>query len=208
VSSRVARSIGCIALAKSVVIIRRMASRDDESWNVLAVATRGETGKALELLAEYGRFRTGGYPQVIVGTVERAGGASSLLDGIEPLVADRGRTAGVLDRVVPVEEAVSFVRDDVTETLCEALEPHAGRLCGRTFYVRAHLRGLKGRIEHPAVERALGDFLHEFARKAGEPPKVRFDDPDFVVVAEVVGRRVGYGFLGRDERSAPLVTVR
>ena len=114
----------------------------------------------------------------------------------------------MIDRIVPVEEAVSFVRDDVTETLCEALEPRASRLCGKTFYVRVHLRGLKGRIEHPAVERALGDFLSEFAGRAGAPPKVSFKDPDVVVVAEVVGRRVGYAFLGREERSTDLVRVK
>ena len=185
-----------------------MRSRDDESWNVLAIGARGETGKALAILGETGRFRTGGYPQVLIGNVARAGGDAALLDGLGELVRDPERTGGVLDRIVPVEEAVSFVRDDVTETLCEAMESRAPRLCGKTFYVRVHLRGLKGRIEHPAVERALGDFLTEFAGRAGDPPTVRFRDPDVVVVAEVVGRRVGYAFLGREERSTHLIKVK
>jgi tRNA(Ser,Leu) C12 N-acetylase TAN1 len=180
--------------------------RDDEEWNVLAIATRGETGKALALLGEVGKFRTGGYPQVIVGTVDRGGG--DLLAGISELAAGGDRTTGILDRLVPVEKAVSFPGDDVTETLCEKLEPLAPRLCGRTFYVRSHLRGMKGRIEHPAVERALGDFLTEYAMRAGAAPKVTFTDPDFVVIVEVVGRRVGYAFLGREERSPTLVRVR
>lgn len=186
-----------------------MASRrDDEDWNVLAICTRGETGKALALLGGVGRFRTGGYPQVLIGQVARPGGKADLMAGLEGLADGGEHCAGVLDRLVPVEDAVSFARDDVTETLCERFEPLAARLCGRTFYVRAHLRGLKGRIEHPAVERALGDFLSEFAARAGEPPKVSFRDPDVVVVVEVVGRRVGYAFLGRDQRSLPLVRVK
>lgn len=184
-----------------------MARRDDdEDWNVLAIGARGETGKALALLGEIGRFRTGGYPQVLVGTVARPGGRDDLATAIREL--DIGRAEGVLDRLVPVEEAVHFVRDDVTETLCERLEPLAGRLCGKSFYVRSHLRGLKGRIEHPAVERALGEFLFEFASRAGDPPTVRFADPDVIVVVEVVGRRAGYGFLGREVRALPLVKVR
>ena len=113
-----------------------------------------------------------------------------------------------MDRIIPVEDAVSFPRDDVTETLCEIFEPLASRLCGKAFYVRAHLRGMKGRIEHPAVERGLGDFLVEFATRAGAPPSVRFRDPDIVVVVEVVGRRVGYAFLTREERSQALVNVK
>lgn len=185
-----------------------MARRDDEDWNVLAIGTRGETGRALALLGEVGRFRTGGYPQVLVGTVARPAGRDDLAAGIAGLASDAARTTGALDRLVPVEEAVHFVRDDVTETLCERLEPLAPRLCGKSFYVRSHLRGLKGRLEHPAVERALGEFLWEFASRAGEPPSVTFRDPDVVVVVEVVGQRVGYGFLDRSVRSLPLVTVR
>jgi tRNA(Ser,Leu) C12 N-acetylase TAN1 len=186
-----------------------MASRrDDEDWNVLAICTRGETGKALALLGKVGRFRTGGYPQVLLGQVPREAGKADLLAGLEDLAGGGESCAGILDRLVPVEDAVSFPRDDVTETLCERLEPLASRLCGKTFYVRAHLRGLKGRIEHPAVERALGDFLYEFASRAGDPPKVRFQDPDVVLIVEVVGRRVGFAFLGREERSRAMVRVR
>lgn len=174
---------------------------------MLVICTRGKTGSALALLAGAGRFRTGGYPQVLVGTVARPRGKGDLLAGIESLAAGQA-CDGIIDRIVPMEEAVPFVRDDVTETLCEALEPLASRLCGKSFYVRAHLRGLKGRVEHPALERALGDFLSEFAARAGTPPSVRFRDPDVVVVVEVVGRRVGYAFLGREERAAPLIRVR
>lgn len=182
--------------------------RDDEDWNVLAIATRGETGKALALLGEVGRFRTAGYPQVLIGRVARGEDRDDLLTGLGPLVADAERCEGVVERIVPMEDAVSFPRDDVTETLCELFEPLAARLSGKSFYVRTNLRGLKGRIEHPTVERALGDFLYEFATKAGAPPSVTFRNPDYVVMVEVVGRRVGYAFLTREHRSNPLVRVK
>lgn len=182
--------------------------RDDEDWNVLAICARGETGKALALLGQVGRFRTAGYPQVLIGQVPRPAGKVDLLAGLGDLAGGGEACEGILDRLVPVEDAVSFPRDDVTETLCECLEPLASRLCGKTFYVRAHLRGMKGRIEHPAVERALGDFLSEFAARAGDPPKVQFKDPDVVVIVEVVGRRVGYAFLTREDRDPALVRVK
>lgn len=175
---------------------------------MLAIAARGKTGKALGLLGEVGRFRTGGYPQILLGCVERPGGAGDLLGGLDELLASPERCQGIVDRVLPVEDSLPFARDDVTETLCERFEPLAPRLCGRSFYVRAHLRGLKGRLEHPAVERALGDFLYEFAMKAGAQPTVRFRDPDVIVLVEVVGRRVGYAFLDREHRRGPLVHVK
>ncbi|HEY2775116.1 MAG TPA: THUMP domain-containing protein [Candidatus Binatia bacterium] len=187
-----------------------MARRDDEDWNVLVICSRGRTGAALSLLAKIGRFRTGGFPQVLIGTVARSGSAAGdgLLEGIEELAAADPPWPDAVDRVLPVENAVSFVRDDVTETLCEHFEPLAARLCGKTFYVRSHLRGLKGRIEHPAVERALGDFLYEKASSAGAAPKVSFKDPDFIVAVEVVGRRAGFAFLSREVRSRPMVRVK
>jgi len=114
-----------------------------------------------------------------------------------------------VQRIVPVEAAPAFSADDVTETVCEHLEPLALRLAGKSFFVRAKLRGLKGRLEHPVVERAVGAFLVGFSSAAGgEPARVAFDDPDEVVVLEVVGRRVGYAFLDRALRASPLVSVR
>jgi len=181
--------------------------RDDADWNVLAVGAQGRTGEALAVLSRFGRFRTGGYPQVLLGTVERRS-PEALGDGLGELLAADAVAPLPLERLCPVEDAVPFPRDDVTETLCEHFESRAARLCGKTFYVRASLRGLKGRLEHPAVERALGDFLYERASAAGAPPKVRFSDPDIVVVVEVVGRRVGFAFLDREMRAGPLVRVR
>lgn len=181
--------------------------RDDEDWNVLAVCRRHRTGAALSALSSLGRFRTAGYPQVLVGTAARGVGAAPF-DGIEDLAEGRGAFADLFERVLAVEEALGFVRDDVTETLCEAFEGFGPRIAGRSFYVRVHLRGLKGRLEHPAVERALGEFLFEKAAAAGAAPTVRFRDVDVTVVAEVVGRRVGYAFLDREARARALVHVR
>lgn len=170
----------------------------------------GVTGRTLAALARFGRFRTGGYPQVVLGVVDRsrAGQAATLTAGIEEVAAGASPFDELLERVVPVESAVLFRRDDVTETLCERLEGSGPRLAGRSFHVRSHLRGLKGRVEHPAVERALGAFLGELAERAGAPARVTFDDPDVIVAVEVAGQRVGYAFLDRDLRSSRLVRAK
>ncbi|HYC53924.1 MAG TPA: THUMP domain-containing protein [Candidatus Binatia bacterium] len=181
---------------------------DGEDWNVLVIGKQGFTGRALNALDRLGRFRTAGYPQVLIGMVDRPEGDASGLDAILPAARGEGDYGELLERIVPVEKAVVFARDDVTEVMCVALEPLAARLCGKSFHVRAHLRGLKGRLEHPAVERALGAFLVEQARRAGPSPTVRFADADVIVAVEVVGRRVGYAFLTREMRGAPLVRAR
>lgn len=167
----------------------------------------GVTGRILAALAPVGRFRTGGYPQVLLGVVTRGPG-EPLATGIEDLVAGRPPFDELLERVVPVERAIRFVREDVTETLCEEMEGAGPRLSGKSFHVRAHLRGLKGLVEHPAVERALGGFLFDRAEETGAPARVTFEDPDVIVAVEVAGQRVGYAFLDRDLRASSRVRVK
>jgi tRNA(Ser,Leu) C12 N-acetylase TAN1 len=109
-------------------------------------------------------------------------------------------------RIIPIERTSRFERDDVTETLCESLgaaEPLAG-----SFYVRARLRGLDGRLEARAVERAVGGFLLDRAASLGLLASVGFDDPDLVVSVEVLGCQVGYGVLDRTVRLLPFVRPR
>ncbi len=170
----------------------------------------GVTGRTLAALSRFGRFRTGGYPQVILGVVDRTGDGSpaTLADGIEELIAAEPPFDDLLERVVPVERSVLFRREDVTETLCEELNDCGPRLAGRSFHVRTHLRGLKGRVEHPAVERALGAFLSERAQASGVAARVTFNDPDIIVAVEVAGQRVGYAFLDRELRNSGRVRVK
>ncbi len=160
------------------------------------------TGRAIEALAGLGRFRNTRYPQVLVGSIPEPAADQ---------VAAYGRVAELaacLERLLPLERSLPFERADVTETLCAALESEAERVAGASFYVRARLRGLEGLLEARAVERAIGGFLVERTSGLGRPATVRFDDPDFVLMIEVVERRVGYGFLDRRVRSVPLVRPR
>jgi tRNA(Ser,Leu) C12 N-acetylase TAN1 len=98
--------------------------------------------------------------------------------------------------------------DDVTETLCAALADGGARVAGKRFYVRCRLRGLESRLESRAVERAIGAYLVELAALTGTPAKVSFDDPDVVVLIEVIGDTVGYAFLGSRAIQSPLVRPR
>jgi len=158
------------------------------------------TGECLARLRALGSFSGTRYPAVVAGSV--AGDAATV---IREAYRTRLELFAAVERIVPVEESVAFERDDVTERLCEALEGAGSRLAGRSFYVRARLRGLKGRVEHQAVERALGAFLLERAEAAGQAARVRFADTDVVVAVEVLGSTVGYAYLDRELRAIDLV---
>lgn len=162
------------------------------------------TGRVLESLGRFGRFMPSPYPSVIVG---RTHGDDALAD-FTALREDSPAHFEHVRKIMPVECVVPFVRDDVTESLCTALDGQGERLVDKSFYVRVRLRGLKGRLETQAVERAIGAFLVEAAERAGGSASVRFDDPDVVVVAEVVGKTVGYAFLERACRDPELLRSR
>jgi tRNA acetyltransferase TAN1 len=176
---------------------------DARPFNVVASAVPGETGRALEELTPLGASRATPYRCVLVGMVEPPADAAVRR-------AWQARPAPFVHvvRITPLEAVVPFTGDDVTEALCGALEALGPRVGGRTFHVRARLRGLKGRVESQAVERALGGFLLDLADRAGAPARVRFDDPDVVLVVEVVGKRAGWGLLDRATRAVPAVRPR
>jgi len=182
------------------LIICRVFSRiqDRGPWKVLAVSREIRMGPALKALGNYGRFRRSGYPKVIIGEINPDCSLSELGAATDSSVL----------RLFEAEQCLDFERDDVTETLCLALEPQAHRVCGRRFFVRARLRSMKGRLETPAVERALGAFLFNRARQLGEPATVDFAEPDLVLAVETIGARVAWALIDSQMLSLPFIRTR
>jgi tRNA(Ser,Leu) C12 N-acetylase TAN1 len=179
------------------------AGFDALPFNAVAISEPRATSRALRNLATFGSFRATPYRRVIIGWVDG--------DAVAALTAawseQRGSFVHIV-RMTPLERVVAFSRDDVTEELCCALECAGPRIAGKTFHVRTRLRGLTGRVDKHAVDRALGGYLLDLAAAAGEPARVSFSDPDLILAIEVIGRRVGYGFLDRVARAVPLVRPR
>src|SRR5437016_1400330 len=154
------------------------------SWNVLATSLEGRRDALLMALRRLGKFRRGGYRNVVVGAVESVDG--SLARVHEALDADP-LLPTALARVVPIEATVRFEAPTAVETLAAAAEPFVDRLAGGSFFVRLERRGLKGRLHTPTVERALGDHVWRALEARGHTPRVAFEDPDAVLVIETVG---------------------
>ena len=81
-------------------------------------------------------------------------------------------------------------------------------LCGHSFHVRMHRRGLKKELPSPSVEQFLSDAVLSGAKERGVPSRIDFADPDYVVDVETVGNRACLTLWTRNDlRRLPFLRV-
>jgi hypothetical protein len=72
--------------------------------------------------------------------------------------------------------------------------------------VRLRRRGLKGIISTPEEERFLDKVLLKALAAAGNPGRIRFDDPDYVLLIETVAGSGGAAlWTGEDLKRHPFL---
>ncbi|HJQ84508.1 MAG TPA: THUMP domain-containing protein [Candidatus Binatia bacterium] len=175
-------------------------------WNVLATSLEGRRDALLIALRRLGKFRRGGYRNVVVGRVEDV---PVFLAAVREALASDPLLPTALAKVVPVETVVRFDATNAVEAIVAAAEPFVPRLAGGSFFVRLERRGMKGRLHTPTVERDVGDRVWRALEARGETPRVDFRDPDAVLVVETVGDEAGVGVLSRALRTEfPFVKIR
>jgi len=176
------------------------------SWNVLATSPEGRRDALLFALRRLGKFRRGGYRNVVLGQVESV---DAFLAGVHEALAGDPLLPTALARVVPVEATVRFEAPTAVDTLAAAAEPFVDRLAGGSFFVRLERRGLKGRLHTPTVERELGDRVWRALEAKGHTPRVDFKDPDAVLVVETIGDEAGLAVVTRALRAQhPFLRIR
>ena len=176
------------------------------SWNVLATSLEGRRDALLIALRRLGKFRRGGYRNVVVGAVEDV---PVFLTAVRDALTADPLLPTALAKVVPVEGLVRFDATNAVESFAAAAEPLLDRLGSGSFFVRLERRGLKGRLHTPTVERDLADRVWRALETRGHVPRVEFRDPDAVLVVETVGDEAGIGVLTRAVRQEyPFVKVR
>jgi tRNA(Ser,Leu) C12 N-acetylase TAN1 len=176
------------------------------AWNVLATSLEGRRDALLIALRKLGKFRRGGYRNVVVGQVDDV---PAFLVTVREALASEPLLPTALAKVVPVERVIRFDPMTAADTFAAAAEPLLDRLAGGTFFVRLERRGMKGRLHTPTLERELGDRVWKALEARGQTPRVEFRDPDAVLVVETVGEEAGIGVITRQMRTEfPFVKIR
>lgn len=174
------------------------------TWNILVTSLEGQRESLLFGLRKLARFRRGGFPNVLVATVDEPRAFVELL---------RDAPAGVrasIGKVVPIDRSIRFGGPETfVDDVASGLEPLLDRLSGRTFFVRVFRRGFRGLIDSTSAEGEIGARLVAMLEARGERPKVSFRDPDVALAVETLRDEAGVGFLDRALRAAhPMVHIR
>ncbi len=165
-------------------------------WNVL-VSVRDEYQHVRRTLEQLGSVSRTDFYNVLVMQVPDPASALELL--AERLAADE-RLRASLARFMPVTRSFAFQDPEEFEGRAkEALLPWLPDLAGKTFHVRIHRRGFKGRLSSHEEERLLAEFVLEKLEEAGTPGQIAFEDPDVIVAIETIGQRAGLAFCTRED---------
>jgi tRNA/tmRNA/rRNA uracil-C5-methylase (TrmA/RlmC/RlmD family)/tRNA(Ser,Leu) C12 N-acetylase TAN1 len=166
-------------------------------WNVVVSVREGRFQEACRLLASVARPARTGFFNLLALRVEDP---VRFLEDLERLAAGRPEAAGILSRVSPAREAFSFASAaEYRDRSARIAEAWAPRLADRAFYVRVRRRGLRARLSSLEEERRLAGVVLDALARAGRSARVRFDDPDAVLVVEILGTRAGMALWTREE---------
>ena len=167
-------------------------------FDVLATSLEGRRDALLAALRRLGRFRPGGYRNVVVGSVEDR---AAFLDRVAEGLARDALLPTALARLLPIDHTLRFTLDSALEDIATVAEPLVHGMAGDAFFVRVERRGLKGRLHTPTLERDLADRVWRMLEARGRVPRVDFGDPDGVLVVETLGDQAGITLLSRALRA-------
>jgi tRNA(Ser,Leu) C12 N-acetylase TAN1 len=168
-----------------------------KDWNVVASVQPEGYNRARRILQRWGPVERTDYFNVLVA---RAEDLEALLEGLLDLAEREPRTLGILGRVVPARRTFDFHSAEEFEELSRQACLHwAGALAGKSFHVRMHRRGFKGRMSSQTEEQLLDGVLLGAIEAAEAPGRITFDDPDAILAIETVGGRAGLSLWTREE---------
>ena len=168
-----------------------------QDWNVVVSVRQYGFWRACELQGTLGPVSRTEFSNVLV---MRVGDISGFMDALQTLLVEHADARAAIGRAIPATRTFLFQSPQQFEAGArEAVSDWLPAPERKTFQLRMHRRGFKGRLSSQTEERFLDHYLIESLERRGTPGRIRFDDPDAVVAVETVGRRVGPSLWRRDE---------
>lgn len=169
-----------------------------KDWNVAVTVHEHGFTRANRFLQSYGEISRTDFFNVLAMHVEDTG------DFLELMHASINQDATILNyiaRILPVTATFDYQSPQEFEYKAkEAVEAWISDLAGKTFHVRMHRRGFKGRLSSQDEECFLDTVLLERMTEQGEPGKINFEDPDIIIAVETIAQWAGLSLWTRTER--------
>lgn len=169
-----------------------------KNWNVVVTLREGGFANTCKILAELGAVARTDYYNVLAMRVEDV---AAFPDSLQALAKVNPALEDFLARAVPSTRAFLFQSPEELEAKSkEVVAQWLPELAGKSFHVRMHRRGFKGRISSQREEQFLDEFLLTSLDKHGAPGRISFDDPDVIIDLETIGQRAGLSLWARAQR--------
>jgi tRNA(Ser,Leu) C12 N-acetylase TAN1 len=169
-------------------------------WNVVVTAYdwRG-LRTTRRLLSRYGEVARTEFHNVLVLKVADV---AAFLEAITAAAAHDVSMRNDISRIMPAQATFAFATTaEFQERARTIARQWADRMGGSSFHVRLHRRrgDAPVRLSAQAEERSLNDSILERLRELGQPGRIDFQDPDYVIDIETVGQRAGMSLWSRDD---------
>ena len=160
-----------------------------DPWNVVVTVYQGELKEAMRLLAPFGQVRRTDYWNVLAVEVEDI---VDFLDKLESTLQEDASIANSVSRIIPVTRTFRFSsREEFEQGARRIVEQWTPELEGKTFHVRMHRRGFKGRLSSQHEEQFLDHYLLDDMRLRASGARIGFEDPDVIIAVETIGQIAG-----------------
>jgi len=177
-----------------------------QAWNAVVSVKEHGFKKALDVLSAFGEVHRTEFFNVLL---LRAENLNSMLEALRNQLLDHSESLGFLARLIPITQSFTFqYAEEFKVRAQKAVGEYVCKLRRKSFHVRLHRRGFKGRITSPEVERFLNEALLDDLEKAGTAGRLTFDNPDAVIGVETVGTWAGFTLLTREDfKRYPFVRI-
>ena len=166
-------------------------------WNVVVTVQEDGYPQAMKLLRRFGGVGKTDYFNLLVLRV------SDHRQLLEELREEGERDPDLLRplaSVIPVLQTFLFrTPQEFEERARQAVVAWLPALQGKSFHVRMHRRGFKGKLSGMEEEQLLDRYLLEALELAGSRGRITFEDPDAIVAVETLGGRAGLSLWSRDD---------
>lgn len=168
-----------------------------KDWNVVVTVPEHTYNKSRAFLRRLGDVDATGFYNVLIMDVPDV---AWLLDKVAERIGANPATGEMISHLAPAQQAFDFHSpEEFEEQVTRAVETWLPKLAGRSFHVRMHRRGFKGRLDSRHEERRLGAHLVDELNKRGTPATVKFEDADVVIAVETVHHRAGVSLWTRED---------